>query len=449
MTVVSNANIYVEGSITKGVVDASGNFLTRPSRSMLALLAKDYVALNTTQFVGPATQDVEEPNEQASAVAWNPIKMTEPGGVIGLRAEELLDPTSGVSPNLWTPYALSYREFNDPAPGSNTGPPISQGLVLSHTQENGAAPYSFISLDVNYGVPAASYLFELSSNNAATSFYPPGYVTPGYTTPGFAPVYGLGVETWQRYAKFESIGFPLVDQATAGYAAGNITVNGPMGRYTLFTQETSDFSFRTNNLGAATNSYYLARAALVPQDVRIEAVMYAEEGSFFVIPGQWFNPNPNDTRERYQGLGTTQAERDQARKEMFGSFPEMPFYGEPPDVRVTIVGAVSENMPPPIAQQAEWLKKWGWIPRLMGATGRLIPKTHVPNGYDIRNSGQDRWVPNLIFTYDPSLATARVGGFDNSASNPLIRTDKVGRALPPVPRLPVSPTLVFFGEVNP
>ncbi|MBI3721015.1 MAG: hypothetical protein HY248_00550, partial [Fimbriimonas ginsengisoli] len=66
MSVVSGATIYIEGSITKGVVgnDWSGNpnmLLERRSNSCLALLAKDYVAINTTQFFGPnVRQQVEE-----------------------------------------------------------------------------------------------------------------------------------------------------------------------------------------------------------------------------------------------------------------------------------------------------------------------------------------------------------------------------------------------------
>ncbi|MCA1947310.1 MAG: hypothetical protein LDL55_04240, partial [Armatimonadetes bacterium] len=164
------------------------------------------------------------------------------------------------------------------------------------------------------------------------------------------------------------------------------------------------------------------------------------------IPGPWFNPNPNDTRERYQALGATKSERDQARLEAFGAMPGTPFYGEPLDVRVVLVGSVSQNMPVPISQQAEWLRKWGWIPREIGATGRKIPWVHVPEGFDL--SDPDTFaVPNLILAYDPALATGRAGGFD--PNSPYVRYDEFGRPLPPMPRLPVSPTLAYFGEVNP
>lgn len=441
LTLVSMGNIYIEGSITKGVTDLSGARLTRPSASMLALMAKDYVVLNTTQFFGPSVgQALEEVSEVPGALAWNPIRMRTPNGSIHLRSEFLLDPASGLNPSLWTTYLQDYRQFVNP--GSNSGPYMDTKLVLSHTMDDGAAPASFFNLDVNFGLGAANswtYNFALTPSNGATPYFPTGT--------NYAPIYGLGGETWQRYAKFETIGFPLIHPTQLTLAPTVLQSTGAEGNYSLLLNETSTVSWRPTNLGfSSTNDYVLARAAIVPHDIRIDAAVFAEEGCFFVIPGQWFNPNPNDRRDTYQSLGATPAERQQARLDAFGSFPETPFYGEPNDVKVTIVGSVAENMPPPISQQAEWLRKWGWIPREHGATGELIPWSHVPQGFDIANG--DLYVPNLTVVYDSALATARLNGFDDTLANPYIRVDN-GRPLPPLPRLPVSPTLAYFGEVNP
>src|SRR5205823_12711985 len=101
------------------------------------------------------------------------------------------------------------------------------------------------------------------------------------------------------------------------------------------------------------------------------------------------------------------------RRDSSGAAPTARVYGEPVDVRIAVMGSVSENMPPPISQQAEWLKKWGWIPRTLGATGTLIPSQHVPPGFNIATT--DFYVPNLIITYDPVLATDRIGGFVGTA----------------------------------
>ncbi len=492
LTLVSGATIYIEGSITKGVVrtqaafdqgGAQGQRIGASSHSMLMLAAKDYVTLNTSQFFGPApSQVVEEVNDIPSGLEYNAIRMrrqSTPGTPSSymFRTDLILSPESGnpADPSTWKPYAAAYQEF-----GAATF--IHAGLLMTHTMDDGPATNSFISLDVNFGLdntgtPNASdwqYLFDLNrtppvtptnvfdpfqANNA--SDYAPynaaGFIDPNYgaAQTDRGPIYGIGAESWQRYGRFESTFFPLAQSNGAG-AYGTfplIPVTPEHGTYQLLAQETNDFTFRFNDIGFnPSNDYLIARAAMVPNDVRIEASIFAEEGSFFVIPSPWFNPNPNDRRDTYlarvASVGQAQAQAE--RYQDYGSAPITPFYGEPIDVRVKIVGSVSQNMPAPMSQQAEWLKKWGWIPRTLGDTGVRIPAQHVPNGWDLNTVP---YVPNLIITYDPALGSGRAwrptvpeGPFH--WTNPAVRTDDDNRMLPPMPRLPVSPTLAYFGEVN-
>jgi hypothetical protein len=455
LTLVSMSSIYIEGSISKGVIDSTGARLHRPSQSMLMLMAKDYVVLNTTQFCGPTFgQQLEQVDETSLPFDWSPIRLAAGSGQLTFGTELLLDPnnpnTTPTDPSTWRPFMQDYNSFS--IASTNSGAPLNTQLLLSHTMDDGPNPNAFVTLDLNLGLPLSSYLFALSSSNTATSYYPSGYVTPGYSTAGFAPIYGLGsANTWQVYSKFESASFPIWDRTNAAATTGTSTVtftSGPEGLYKLLLNDTSDFTVKTTSMAAGpTNDYILARTAVVPGDVRIEASMYAEEGSFFVIPGRWFNPNVNDTRTAYTSSASTQATRDAIRLSNFGATEAMPFYGEPLDVRILIYGSVSENMPASIAQQGEWLRKWGWIPKDLGASGLLIPWSHVPVGYDISSSGTNLYVPNLVITYDPALATGRSGGFDPTSS--YLRTDSIGRPLPPLPKLPVSPTLSYFGEVNP
>ncbi len=491
ISLVSNATIYVEGSITKGLVGndwtafdpvaadatAPGIRLSRPTRSAAILMAKNYLAVNTTQFFGPSVSSaLEEVNEAPGAVAYNPIRVREAGGTLTLRFEQLLDPeTAGgnpfnpqtLNPYAWGPGAAhGYREFG-------TGTFIDSRLLLSHTMDDGPAPFTFMSMDVNFGLGSAlnppTYLFPMApvfpfNSASGQGPYVPGYVTPGYTDPNYIPLYGLGAETWQRYPKFESAAFSLVPDTGTTFAFPLLTINAPQGDYRFLAQETNDLSFRHNNIAtSSTNDWLLARAAVVPHDIRIEAALYAEEGSFVVIPGNWFNPNPNDTREAFTnrianlvtgGMGAARARAvaEQERREAYGTHPDMPFYAEPIDVRIQIIGSITENMPIPIAQRAEWLRKWGWIGREIGAIQRLLPAKHVPAGFDISAGGADRWVPNLFLIHDPALSTGRTMGFDlpaGSDTSKYIRRDDRGRPLPPMPRLPVSPTLSYFGEVLP
>jgi len=491
MLVVSNGTIYIEGSVTKGVVGNDFTFrqagevdadqgvtpglliatppsgIPRLSHSSIGLFAKDYVALNTTQFFGPdPNQTLEEVMDVPSAVGFPPIRVRNPGNSLTFDSELLLnrDPVTALNPggaadvnnpSTWKPFGTGYTD----AGGAGA---ISQDLILTHTMDDGPAPNTFFSLNVNpglvnatepplpgpYTAPYPTYLFTESTYNSASTYYPPSYVTPGFTgaSTGYLPMYGLGSETWQRYSKFESTNFPIFD-STSTYNTDasflrDIAAPAANGFYYGLAEETNQFQIYPNNVGSApTNDYLLARAALVPNDIRIDAAIFAEEGSFFVIPGNWFNPNPNDTRDNYASFGASGAERQLARLESFGAGPSTPFYGEPIDVRVQIYGAVSENMPPPIGQQAEGLKKWGWIPYSTADTGHSVAGAHVPAGW-----GRTDLVPNMTITYDPMLGTGRAGG---SIANPLVRTDAYGRALPPLPRLPVSPVLAYFGEVNP
>jgi hypothetical protein len=340
---------------------------------------------------------------------------------------------------------------------------------MSQAADNGGP--AFLGLDIaalSYPTGAdlpAPYLFARALDfgtagvvihNAAQSFFGNGVNVP---------IYGLGTPGINAYPRFESIAHRLIEPGNWTYSSvtrkmtrTTAVENDTPNPFALAMQDETQFTLKQQNLGnVQTQNYYLARAAITPADIRIEAAMFAEEGSFFVIPGPWFNFNTNDVRPS-DGSGNyfprfgTVAGRDQYRRERFelnGNTPDVPFYGEPLDVRITIVGAVSENMPPPIAQQAEWIKRWGWIPRYVGATERQIPEQHIPRS--LTNPGQfdprymtdvRPYVPNLIINYDPQLALG-TDRFGNSIRRSGIWT------LPPMPRLPVSPTLAYFGEVNP
>lgn len=506
MTVVSGATIYIEGSITKGVVGndftgSPGQLLNgRPSHSMLMLMAKEYAAVNTTQFVGSAAgQNIDvKDGDTLSAV-----RVPASSGGFSLKFEPLLNPDSylmplsaakGDDPSTFTAFSTTYAMQQETA-GSPSS--ILQNLLLVHSMDDGggAAPASFISADVNFGVDNLTtahtndwnYLFPLNAQygwetgtpNGAEPYQGSVWAEPNHN-PGFSIVYGLGGQPWQRFAKFESTAFPFVDPSFT-YSIPRVELDGQdtslPGSMVLQMQTTNDLSIRANNqFGAATADYLLGRAAIVPMDVRIEASIYAEEGSFFVIPGPSYNSNPNDRRDaylaqvaKYEGapfnLPPNQARdaADSDRLANFGTFPLAPFYGEPLDVKINVMGSVSENMPPPMSQQGQWLKSWGWIPRFQGAARTTIganqvdleiPIQHIPGVQaGATNPAYANYVPNIVITYDPALATGRSYGFTNpdqyGAANPYLRVDASGRALPPLPRLPVSPTLSYFGEVNP
>ncbi len=496
ISLVSGRTIYIEGSLLKGVqgndvTSATPAVLTngrlnRASKSALFLAAKDYVALNPTMFTGPSSERNASVSLASSGVGgYSPLKLGAPDGATTLQLDLPLSPVSPLDGSTLLPYetrvpaSLGYYEWNPAAPNNATGTGARENtnLLLTHALEftSSGPSNAFFNMQVNAGnqiAGASPYQFETlgSLTNAAQIIW--ASINNPLPAPAFAPIYGLGNEAWQQSPKFETVQLPLINPAavTVDLTNNRFLNTSNTNNYELLMQNTNYLELGLTQFGTqASGNYMLARAAAVPMDVRIEASIFAEEGSFFVIPGDWYNTNPNDRRDVFEqrvvALGGTAAARNQAATERlnnFGTTAYAPFFGEPADIKINIIGSIAENMAPPIAQQAEWQKKWGWIPTKQAgvfntATGasRFIPVSHV-SAWTKLNPAARPFTENLIVSYDPMLATGRADGFStntplNDPVNPAIRTTTINgvtHQLPPMPRLPVSPTLAFFGEVK-
>lgn len=477
MSVVSMGNIYVEGSITKGTVDATSGVpatYTNPSSSMCALMARDYVVINTTQFFGPAPGSVPHAKSgDPLPDTPNPIEFDATNPELEIMTQFLMD-RNGLDPSAWTPLATQYTMPGGLGTTTSQDLPVNVMMQVS-ADDNGP---SYLSVDTLTGTafdaaPDAGGIIFLTQKflglpaatpepfNAAAPFFASTEI----------PVYGLGNPSVNSYPKFETIAQPVVypvgtPNHTSTYNPGTrqitnvFTTTGAAN--VLSVEDPTYMKLFLNPVGTApAKNWLLARVAMAPFDVRIEATLYAERGSFFVIPGPWFNSNPDDNRQAFEqnytpgnpaddlntarldyGAGANLLTAQQRRMQTYGNSPEVPFANEPIDVKVTIVGSIVENMPAPMSQQSEWMKKWGWIPRRLGGTGLTIPNQHVGATYDLNTN---LVVPNFQVVYDPSLATGSVPAGGNLVP---IRTDLNGRMLPPLPRLPVSPKLAYFGEVT-
>jgi hypothetical protein len=197
------------------------------------------------------------------------------------------------------------------------------------------------------------------------------------------------------------------------------------------------------NTGLGQVDYLISRAAIQPMDVRIEALMYAQNNSFFVIPGEWFNPDPNDTYANYYGNYYGNYVGKGVRPIGVNN-SSWPFYEEPLDVRIVIYGGVSENVPASIADSYEWMEKWGWIPPWHGSNKNEMTTGYrqqlIPGAANAQGPQQ-----GLTFIYDPQLSyPAFMTQQNGTVYEP--RTDAYGRPLPLLPKLPVSPDTLYFGE---
>ena len=234
--------------------------------------------------------------------------------------------------------------------------------------------------------------------------------------------------------------YGLIAAAFDGNTAATIYSNTPAPSGTLFnhvvpltlhpfntpidpdpSMEAGLFTFQLDQ-AQSTKDWLLHRVALLPADIRIEANLFSENNSFFVIPGPWFNDSSTDSMDKIstRTIGTTDA--------------AYPLYGQPVDLQITIFGSVSENMPADIGDQTAWMTKWGWIPKYYGSSGTTTVHPLSPAGVGI----------GLNFLYDPAE-----GYPYHIYKNNLLkyaRVDAFGRALPFAPNLPVSPDLIYSGQ---
>lgn len=462
MSVVSMGSIYIEGSVTRGLVNANnsrgvsdGSAITTPSRSSLMLMARDYAVVNTTQFFGPAPG--ESPSiKSASGAPDTPSPIELDSAVnprLTLLSEFLVDPlTAGgnpQNPSSWSPFATAYVDGG--------GTPIPPQLNLHVSADDGGP--AFTTVDVfpqpfgGGGAGAGTMLFDRGRDldgdttfetifNAADPFYAGTPATP-------IPILGLGDPSVNAYPRFAGLNhaFILPGDPVLGTT---IATNAAVGGYGVALQDQTRLRFSFAAAGTApAKNFLLSQALVTPHDIKIEAGIFAEEGSFYVVPGNWLNPNPNDNRDDYTAgtgdyAGIAAVDRPAHRYRTFGNLPGFPFYGESPDVRVEIVGAVSENMPAPMAHQLEWKRKWGWIPVDYAGSSLTIPTRHLPASY-----AGEPYVPNMLIRHDPMFYTGSSGELDVNSQLIPVRQNSDGWSLPPMPRLPVSPTLSYFGEPNP
>jgi hypothetical protein len=220
---------------------------------------------------------------------------------------------------------------------------------------------------------------------------------------------------------------------------------------------------------SGAKDYLFSRMAVAPMDIRIEALIYAQNESFFVIPGYALNQNPADTRDAALRRATDAGLPAGSMLRPSGTTDMYPFYNEPYDCRITIVGAVAECRTASAADQAAWLQLWGYIPEAFGSTGKNPPdpnaEIRIPQEHTLGNEMGGAVIPDsrttaernfygqnsgfargLRFIYDPALTAPFVNYTPGARA---YRTDNYGRVLPPLPRLPVSPGFAIAADDRP
>lgn len=438
LTVVSNATIYVEGSIlkypwTNNDPNAPNKVPIAPENqhtkdSAIALLAKDNICVNTTQFFRPSADALMPAN-------WRPD-------------------LSCFAASVGRPMYFSYEFGEDPVRAylDASGAPVPMCAYLRHTSGSGEYP-SYMNMTINRWGPGSNpgdpadpwwghYRFGLANWSAGAPPFPPARQY----------IYPLG--------DFEALELAVPPDPTDLDLHSRMVgeQRWPMWEHQVFTLGTGNYQLSTdkgstNYLGfkldqnLAKADYLLSRVAAQPSDVRIEALLYAQNGSFFIIPGEWFNPDSEDTWGNYNDPSIQKGRKTRTRID-----PRWPFHGDPLDVKITIFGAISENVPAPVSDAAAWMDKWGWIPGQHGSetdpSHRTVtyrppmePDPSHPNG-GVNDTTVKR--QGLTILYDRLLSYPRVPS--GSGPDRPVRPDYYGRPLPSVPKLPVSPQTLYFGQ---
>jgi type II secretory pathway pseudopilin PulG len=395
LTIVSNENIYIDGNVLKyrdpnRPIDTQSSL--DPWRGAdnacgLALLARENICVNTTQFFSPLnslTADSRGSDAQNGQPPYHVVVGNSPDSQLKClfdfgpwESEQM----TASPPNHWELY-LRYTGQHGP---SYINAWLNPGGV-------GVTDWGILYLNTPWTLP------DGTSHNPVTRLLKHVW---GVGDPGFNAG-GAGVGSLAACDVFPLLRPSSTDMGTNAHlftaaGIGNLLQLGI--DQTTYTRESCGVS----------------RVAIQPMDIRIEAILYAQEGSFFVIPGDWFNPNPSDVPGNPR----------------IGVRPMFPYFGQPLDVRVIIDGAIIENIPAAIGDVAQWMEKWGSIPRFYGSS--QVPTAHPGEG--------------LTILYDDHVGWPYSDLRSGSRPKKPIRTDKFGRQLPIAPKLPVSGSLLYFGDV--
>lgn len=408
ITIVTNGTAYIDGSLLKGNPD-----------STITILAHDYVCVNTTQFLAGPTSDDNPLGTSPSSATGDHVTLGQDERQLSQEINFGLP--SGVSPGnsygtlgLYVsaePGAtgLTMADFDivNPTTGYSIRPPVGGVGVLPFAVDN----------------VGNSAIWSPSFDPASLTQIPPVAVLPG---------------------------LQFLDLTNPGVVDNSIPTATPLTG--LVGSDTRLLVTRLDP--TAAQDLNLRRVAILPMDVRIEAVLFAQTGSFFVIPGNWFNNDVSDGLDLFAPTVTTAIP---AGKRTNLADMHFPFYGQPIDMKIIINGAVSEAQPVDVADQTAWMLKWGWIPQYHGYASQTASASGPPlepAGHLLRDVGGNaggKPAIGLQIIYNPQAGYPYSPASQASSTSPAVaahylRSDPYGRPLPFSPKLPVSTALLFTGQ---
>ena len=410
LTVVSRGSIYVDGPLLRPS-DYSNVGVNAPENTRIALLARDHIVLNPTTLApglvpgmppAPFTVPPEAPQDGHWAL--------DPNGTtaVGLRVS-IADPN----------FAGNRHVYVEQSDGNVNDALQARSAVIVHKVRatlgltpavagpaTTTTPY-MISADVN-GLPAVPGRAGVGTPTYFADWANLARAQYSGSTAEYLP------DTW-------GIPFTNFNTDPAAQAPGvpsYITIQGGVDLTDASTvalkESRSDVIVKNAKIDRWGNSDPLeVRPGL---DFVVAALMYAERGGFYIVPGDWFDSRVSTLADVVDvGSGST---ADTDADEAAARYARLRRY----NYRIQIRGAIAINQMPSIMEAGEWTDHWAYPPdeiRDSGSPSGLLG-AQLFNEYDA-----------VQYQYDWGLRT--VGMRPN---------------VPRLPSLPASPGLVYAGEEN-
>ncbi|MHB0938835.1 MAG: hypothetical protein ACYC6A_20755 [Armatimonadota bacterium] len=464
LTIVSAGTIYIAGNLLGPASrkDRSGNYLTQDGAgfgtirngsaydSKLALLAADSVCLNPTRLF----DDMVSLDPELSYKG-----VTLPDG-------SLYAPTPDPAfPSEWFWQADTAVNSAFVFSFSTAGPvhPRTRLLLRHAGDENAASSSTVLQMRVNnwtppfYWNPAAG---ESSATNlyfcttaTISTIYP--WLNALLPTPPSDPLRlewprsqwgGSRYSLYLTTPPYKTFGMQSWDITNAAHYSG-LAVSMPaplfgydrLNRFLFNVVDLPDDPYDGGNYllhagnrkSLLTNEFYGPGVLATCVDLQVDALVYAQRGSWFIIPGAYWHDSEDGT----------------ATNEFKWPFPK---YREPYDVRIIVNGAIAQNNTAPPEMERQWIEHW------RGSNLWYYDENNdgKPDMWDPASAGWDaniwRWQDPLrteqdplrdnrrmgiIYTYDATLALPVC--YDVDPEDPSIRY-----YTPRLPKLPVGPEML-------
>lgn len=388
LTIVSDGSIIIKGSLLRPSDVNPGVGLYDYENSACALLARQHVLVDPTAMAEAAPETVLTKREQLAPMDPRHYRVKPGAGILinWLNGRPLAGDVPAGSDLYFT--MLHCAEFSDTTPLPNDS--FVGGVALGVQSTN-----------LLTGVTTANTLYDFDLGGGITNyvFNDPPLPNP----PGLAP--------WQSNAVYPAWELRSFPANTAAGADQDYFDNTAGVRYQVRLADTSSFNYyhanwKLERLVASGGTMAPAGPGLI---LTISALIYAEEGTFAIVPGEWWDERLADLTYTWFDLnynGVMDAGED--RNSLTQRFLRYN-YG------VRINGAISQNYTAPMSLVQDWANKWSYY-----------------------RSGTGTW-RSVDYAFDDSLRMNRWNNLNGTL-------DLAEENLPRLPALPCAPMLIMSEE---